>query len=162
MKHAAKVAGVTALASAVFLGSVSAGIAKQCRVDGRDASDLVLMSIGTNLEFSGKCGIGQPKIVGSVTIKNIGTKKAPIINAPMISVWDIDEPKLKDEDRTLQVLDPGESLTKSIKAGRFMSGKKLHGVRYLQIKVDRRGKIAECNEFNNTWPGQIRIKINCP
>lgn len=162
MQKAVQVAGVSALAIAMFFGSVSDSLARQCRIKGKEASDLVLMSIGTDLRFSGNCGVGRSKIVGTVTIKNVGEKKVPIINAPLISVWDVNEPKLKDEDRTLQVLDPGESLTKSIKAGRFMSGKKLHGVHWFQIKVDRRGKVRECNELNNTWPRLVRIRINCP
>ncbi len=162
MKNAVKVAAAAALASSVLLGSAAGGKAKECLVNGKVAPDLVVMSTGTNVEFSGKCGIGAPKIVGRVTIKNIGSKKAPIISAPLISVWDTDEPKLKDEDRTLNVLQPGESMTKSVKAGRFMLGRKLNGVRTLQIMVDRREKIAECDEENNTWPRRIRVTIRCP
>lgn len=162
MQKAVQVAGVSALAIAMFFGSVSDSLARQCRIKGKEASDLVLMSIGTDLRFSGNCGVGRSKIVGTVTIKNVGKKKVPIINAPLISVWDVNEPKLKDEDRTLQVLDPGESLTKSIKAGRFMSGRKLDGVHWFQIKVDRRNKVKECDEFNNTWPRLVRIRIDCP
>ncbi|GBF26340.1 hypothetical protein MnTg02_01378 [bacterium MnTg02] len=162
MQKAVQVAGVSALAMAMFFSSVGDSLARQCRIKGKEASDLVLMSIGTDLRFSGNCGIGRSKIVGTVTIKNVGEKKVPIVNAPLISVWDVDQPKFKDEDRTLQVLDPGESLTKQIRAGRFMSGRKLDGVHWFQIKVDRRGKVKECNKLNNTWPRLVRIRINCP
>ena len=79
MQKAVQVAGVSALAMAMFFSSVGDSLARQCRIKGKEASDLVLMSIGTDLRFSGNCGVGRSKIVGTVTIKNVGESAVDIV-----------------------------------------------------------------------------------
>ncbi len=162
MKSMAKVILAILFGAGLFLAPLGqADAAKRCKAYGKNAADLVLMTEGTNLRFSGNCALGRSLVVGTVTIKNVGRKTVPVVGAPLISVWDLDKPNFKDEDRTLNTLAPGETLTKRIQAGRLSSRRKSSGIRRFMIKVDRRHKVTECREDNNTWPRIIRIDVRC-
>ncbi len=128
---------------------------------GKPAPDLVIVSEGTNIKWSGKCNAVSPKIVGSIIIKNIGTAPAKSAKSSLVSVWDINNEKCIDESGVGQVIKPGEKYKREIKACRFIAGQNLDGKRKIKIKIDRDNQINECNERNNSWPGTIEIELSC-
>ena len=140
---------------------VHAGKKKKCIYKGKLAPDLIVVSEGTNIKWSGKCNAVSPKLVGSVTIKNVGSAATPIVNSSVVSVWDSGNESCKNEDALSKVLEPGEQLKTEIKACRFIAGQKLNGKRKIKIKIDKYNKINECNERNNSWPGSIEIELAC-
>lgn len=155
----ALVAAVVVLSSSVLFSEAEAK--RRCKVKGKPAPDLVIITEGTNIKWSGKCNAVSPKLIGSVTIKNVGQAPTPKVNSSIVSVWDTQNEKCKVEGDSSVVLKPGEKLKTDIKACRFIAGQVLNGKRKIKIKIDRYQKISECNERNNSWPGVIEVELSC-
>ena len=147
--------------SIVLLGPLNAVAKSRCVVNGKPAPDLVIMSEGTEIKWTGKCNAVSPKLVGSVTIKNIGQAPTPLTKSSILRVWDSEYESCKVEGAGNIILKPGERLKTDIKACRFIDGQKLNGKRKIKIKLDHGEKIPECNENNNSWPGVIEIELTC-
>ncbi len=147
----------------VFCSSIffQAEAKRRCKVKGKPAPDLVIITEGTSIKWSGKCNAVSPKLIGSVTIKNVGQAPTPKVDSSIVSIWDINNEKCKIEGASSVVLNPGEKLVTDIKACRFIAGQVLDGKRKIKIQIDRYQKISECNERNNSWPGVIEVELSC-
>ena len=152
-----------AICTALSLSIVSnsTAIARSCMVNGQKKPDLVILTQGTHISASGKCVIGQPLVSGSVVIKNIGEAIAWPKGTKMLRVYSLDNPKLKDDDRKLKVLRPGETMKIKVNAGRAVLRKDIAGRHRIMIEIDPDNQIQECRKANNTWFRAIPITINC-
>ena len=145
----------------IVTGAPDAEARRRCFVKGKPAPDLVIITKGTEIKWTGKCNAVSPKIVGTVTIKNVGQASTPKIDSSIVSVWDEQNEQCQVEQSAASELKPGEKFKAEIKACRFIAGQKLNGKRKIRIKIDKHQKIEECNERNNTWPGAIEIELIC-
>lgn len=130
-----------------------------------DLPDLLILDKGeglvTKLEWNGKCNSVQPYIIGDVVIKNAGTKRAKALAiSPLISAYDLDDPSFKDDDVKLNSLAPGETQKARIRIGGLKKKSGMTGWRRIRIVADRKDKIDELNEKNNSY--DVRVKVNCP
>ncbi|MGH6814665.1 MAG: CARDB domain-containing protein [Hyphomicrobiaceae bacterium] len=127
---------------------------------GADLPDLIILTEGTKLEWSGKCDRLSPVIVGDVAIRNIGKAPSPIILRALIRVAVRGSANIKDDDVKINAIQPGETQTTKVSAGRFRSKKGMKGDIRIEIKADPHGLIKESNERNNTlW---VKVKVDCP
>lgn len=127
--------------------------------------DLLILDKGeghvTKLEWSGKCDIISPLILGDVVIKNAGDGRAkPLAISPLISAYDMRDPSFKDDDRKLNSLAPGETQKTRIRIGVGKKKSGMVGWRKIRIIADPKDKIDESREVNNTY--DVYVKVNCP
>ncbi len=120
--------------------------------------DLVVRDF--ELHSTGNCSAVRSVIRGTVTIKNVGSKRArALLLTPMVTVYDAHDRRIRDRDVKINSLAPGESTRVRVKMGRFFRKGHLGGWRKIIIKVDPRDKIRESNELNNSYA--VRIPVNC-
>ena len=159
MRVLALVAGFLA-AGLLVLATFSTAEARTCRVHGKKAPDLVILTEGTYLKFTGKCSLVRSVVKGRVAIRNVGEAPAKLLVAsPLIKVFDATRRNMKDADRKLNRLQPRETQTTRVAIGRLQSKKGYKGLRRFIVMADPFRKIEECNERNNTQ--YVWVRVNC-
>jgi|GEM_PF-4108939 len=122
-----------------------------------DLPDLVISK--ARLWSTGKCGRLGPLIVGDVYVKNIGKARAQIFTTrDMVRTRVRDMPSLKDDDKFVNSMKPGEVQKIAIRMGIGRTFK-ISGVHTIDIVVDPENVFAEAKENNNRF--SVQVTLDC-
>jgi hypothetical protein len=119
--------------------------------------DLIISE--ARLKATGDCGLLKPLIAGVVYVKNVGKGRAQIFTTrDMVRSRVRGLPELKDDDKFVNSMRPGEVQVITVRMGVGRTFK-VSGVVIVDIEVDPLNVFEEADEANNKM--SVRVRLDC-